>query len=167
MSYYLHLIKSHGKVLNYHTTKLLIDSLVFSHLAYALSVWGPSVKQQSVQRLQQSVQRLQRFQNRAIRLLYHLQCFDHVTVHYRSAKWLPFSLVKYHTVCIMFYQYHHDYGQGIPLEPPIQFGKLSKYHTRTKENFAQPLRCHLSFAQSFFRNRGTQSVLGKLLCKSN
>ena len=91
--------------------------------------WGPSVKQQSVQRLQ-------RFQNRAVRLLYHLQCFDHVTVHYRSAKWLPFSqLVKYQAVYLMFYQYHHDYGRGIPLEPPIQFGKLSKYLTRTKENF--------------------------------
>ena len=58
-------------------------------------------------------------------LLYHLQCFDHVTVYYRSATWLPFSqLVKYHAVCIMFYQYHHDYGRGIPLKPPIQFGKL-------------------------------------------
>ena len=79
------------------------------------------------------------FQNRATRLLYHLHCSDHVTVHYRSAKWLPFSqLVKYHSVYIMFYQYHHDYGRGIPLEPPIQFGKVSKYHTRTKENFAQP-----------------------------
>ena len=97
-------------------------------------------------------------QNRAIRSMYHLQCFEHVTVHYHSAKWLPFSLVKYHAVCVMFYQYHHDYGQGIPLEPPIQFGKLSKYHTRTKENFALPLRCHLSFAQSFFRNRGRVST---------
>ena len=28
----------------------------------------------------------------------------------------------------MFYQYHHNYGQGIPLEPPIQFGL--KLHMR-------------------------------------
>jgi len=45
MSYYLHLIKSHSKVLNHHITKLVIDSLAFSHLVYVLSVWGPSVKQ--------------------------------------------------------------------------------------------------------------------------
>ena len=46
MAYYLHLIKLHSKVFNHHITKLLIDSLVFSHLNYALSVWGtPSSSQ--------------------------------------------------------------------------------------------------------------------------
>ena len=51
MLHYLHLIKLHSRVLNHHIMKLLIDSLVFSHLPYALSVWGISIKQQLVQRL--------------------------------------------------------------------------------------------------------------------
>ena len=52
----------------------------------------------------------------------------------------------------MFYHYHHDYGRAIPLEPPLQFGNLSVYHTRTKSCFAGVV-CHL---QSFFRHRAAQ-----------
>ena len=34
------------------------------------------------------------------------------------AKWLPFSkLVMYHSLFLMFFHYHHDYGQAISLEP--------------------------------------------------
>ena len=38
MSYYLYLIKSHYRVLKFDVMKLLIESLVFSHLTYAMSV---------------------------------------------------------------------------------------------------------------------------------
>lgn len=65
MSYYLYLIKSHCKVLKFDIMKLLIESLVFSHLTYAMSVWGSSLKQHLVGRLE-------RLQNRAVRLLFHL-----------------------------------------------------------------------------------------------
>ena len=40
MAYYLHLITSHKRTLDAQLLKLLIDSLVFSHLYYALPVWG-------------------------------------------------------------------------------------------------------------------------------
>ena len=106
MSYYLHLIKLHSRVLNHHIMKLLIDSLVFSHLTYALPVWGTSVKQSLTQRLV-------RFQNRAVRLLYNLQRMDHVTEYYRYAEWLPLpQLVMYRSLCLMFYQYHCDYARA-------------------------------------------------------
>ena len=72
MSYYLHLIKTHCKVLKYDVMKLLIESLVFSHLTYGVSVCGSSLKQHLVKRIE-------RLQNHAVRLLFHLHKFDHIT----------------------------------------------------------------------------------------
>ena len=43
MAYYLYLIGYYQKVLPDSVIKMLIDSLVASHLVYALSVWGPSL----------------------------------------------------------------------------------------------------------------------------
>ena len=43
MAYYLYLIGCHQKVLSSNITKMLIDSLVFSHFVYGLPVWGPSL----------------------------------------------------------------------------------------------------------------------------
>ena len=95
--------------------KLLIERLVFSHLTYAMSVWGSSLKQHLVGRLE-------RLQNRAVRLLFHLRKYDHITGYYHRVGWLPLSqLIRYHSLCTMFHQFRCD-GKGIPLEPPIQFG---------------------------------------------
>ena len=66
------------------------------------------------------------------------------------AKWS--KLVMYHSLFLMFFHYHHDYGRAIPLEPLLQFGNLSVYHTRTKSYFTGAV-CHL---QSFFRHRVAQ-----------
>ena len=57
MSYYIYLLNCQRHVLSDGLKKLLVDSLVSSHLTYALCVWDPSLTQQ----------RLQRLQNRAIR----------------------------------------------------------------------------------------------------
>ena len=68
--------------------KLLIESLVLSHLTCAMSVWGSSLKQHLIKRLE-------RLQNRAVHLLFHLHKFDHVTEYYCRVGWLPFSeLIK-------------------------------------------------------------------------
>ena len=83
--------------------KLLIESLVFSHLIYAVSVWGLPLKQHLMTRIEH-------LQNRAVHLLFHLPKFDHITEYYRQVGWLPFpDLIKYHSLCIMFYQFH-SYG---------------------------------------------------------
>ena len=46
------LIKSHCNVLTFDVMKLLIENLVFSHLSYSVSVWGVSLKQHLVKRLE-------------------------------------------------------------------------------------------------------------------
>ena len=111
---------------------------MFSHLSYAVSVWGSSLKQHLVKRIEH-------LQNHAVHLLFHLHKFDHITEYYCRVGWLPFpKLVKYHSLCIIFHQFH-CYGRGISLVPPIQFGWLTAYHTRTKDHFSHPVKCRLSF----------------------
>ena len=84
---------------------LLIESLVFSHLTYAMSVWGSSLKQHLVGRLE-------RLQNRAVRLLFHLCKYDHITEYYHRVGWLPLSqLIKYHSLCTIFIFYLLDNAQ--------------------------------------------------------
>ena len=52
MSYYLHLINTNKFVLPDNIIKLLLESLVMSHLNYALPVWGTSLTQQNTSRIQ-------------------------------------------------------------------------------------------------------------------
>ena len=57
MSYYIYLLTRQRHIVSDELKRLLVDSLVSSHLTYALCIWGPSLAQQ----------RLQTLQNRAIR----------------------------------------------------------------------------------------------------
>jgi len=72
MSYYLHLIYTNKFVLPDTIIELLLESLVMSHLNYVLPVWGTSLAQQNISRIQH-------LQNRAVRLLYQLNEYDHIT----------------------------------------------------------------------------------------
>ena len=147
MSYYLHLVSLHRRVLPVRLIKLLMDSLVLSHMQYALPVWGPSL-------YQHHLQRLQRLQNHAVRLIFSLNKFDNVSDYYRQLQWLNFSqLIRFRLACVMFHQYHKS--KGILLQPPIQFGNITSYHTRTQPYFANPSRCRLSQTQQFFRHHAT------------
>ena len=51
MSYYLYFIRRHKHCLDAGLIKLLLDTLVLSHLRYALPLWGPALSQQSLHRL--------------------------------------------------------------------------------------------------------------------
>ena len=137
MSYYLHLVSLQKLVLPVGLiNKLLMDSLVLSHMQYALLVWGPSL-------YQQYLQRLQRLQNHAVRLIFSLNKFDHVSEHYKRLQWLDLDqLIRLRLVCVMFHQYHTS--QGISLKPPIQFGNHASYYTRIQPHFAYLNRCRLS-----------------------
>ena len=126
---YLYLIKSHCGVLKLDIMKLLIESLVFSHLTYAMSAWGSSLKQHLAKRLE-------RLQNRAVCLLFHLHKFDHIREYYRLP--LP-ELIKYHSLCINFIVM----AEVFHWSPLIQFGRLTDYHTRTKDYFSHPVRCRV------------------------
>ena len=149
MSYYLYLISSHKHCLSADLIKLLVESLVFSHLSYCLPVWGPPLTQQLLQRLE-------RMQNRAVRLCKYLSKFDHVSEHYRQLKWLPLrKLIQLHSVRLMYCQYHRT--KCIPLMPPIEFGPChSHYDTRTAAYFANPKRFRLTSSQNFFRFTASQ-----------
>ena len=126
MSYYLYVINKHRHVFSSDLMKLLIDSLVFSHLNYSLPVWGPSLHQNHLQRLK-------RMQNRAVHLCRNLNKFDHVTDHYRALRWLPLEyLIQYRCLCTMNRQYHGH--RCIPLCPPLKFGRFHQYGTRDAPN---------------------------------
>ena len=43
MSYYLHLLSSHRHVIDYSLMKMILESLVLSHLSYFVAVWGLSL----------------------------------------------------------------------------------------------------------------------------
>ena len=116
-------------------------------MQYALPVWGPSL-------YQHNLQRLQRLQNRAVRLIFSLHKFNHVSEHYKRLQWLDLDqLIQFRLVCVMFHQYHRS--KGILLLPPIEFGNHTPYHTRTQPHFANPYKYRLSQTQHFFRSAAT------------
>ena len=112
---------------------LLVDSLVSSHLTYALCVWDPSLTQQQQQQLQ-------RLQNRAIRFCTGLKKFDSVQQYHNQLRWLPVSeLIQYQSLLQMYRQFHYQQSHCIPLNPAIQFGHQHPYCTRSSMTvFARP-----------------------------
>ena len=50
LSYYLHFLKKQKLIFKMDLLKLLIESLVFSHVLYCLPVWGPSLSDVNVNR---------------------------------------------------------------------------------------------------------------------
>ena len=99
-----------------------MNSLVLSHMQYALPVWAPSLYQHNLQRLQS-------LQNHAVLFMFSLKKFDHVSNYYNLDQ-----LIQFRLVCMMFHQYH--YSQSILLKPPIQFGNYTSHFTRTQPHFA-------------------------------
>ena len=72
MSYYLCLLRFHHHFIDYSLIKMLLESLVLSHLSYYVAVWDPSLASSLLQRLQ-------RMQNCTMRLCCGLQKYDHVS----------------------------------------------------------------------------------------
>ena len=128
--------------------KLLLESLVLSHLSYCVTVWGPSLR--SI-----LLQRLQRMQNHAVRLCCNLRKYDHVSAFYHKLIWLPLPcFIRFKSLCLMYCQYHHF--ECIPMKPPIIFGRTSLYCTRTPVYFATVPMFRLGFPQRFFHFKATQ-----------
>jgi len=77
ISYYLYLLRSHHHVIDYSLMKMLLESLVLSHLPYCVTVWGPSLA---------SIlsQRLQRMQNQYSTKNYRIACLVHAPVTHLS-----------------------------------------------------------------------------------
>ena len=100
MSYHLFWISSNRKSLSTTIIKMLINSLVISHLDYALPVWGPPLTQNLVDRL--------RLQNWGIRIVYSLRKYDHVPKYRNNLSWLPIkNHIRYRCLCAM-HHYHYS-----------------------------------------------------------
>ena len=93
MSYYLYLLSTHRHVIDYNLMKMLLESLVLSHLSYCVTVWGPSLGSTLSQRLQ-------RMQSRAVRLCCNLRKYDHISAFYHKLNWLPLPcFIQFESLC--------------------------------------------------------------------
>ena len=146
MSFYLFWINPRRKTLPTEVIKMLVDSLVLSHLIYALLVWGPLLSQSNIHHLQ-------RLHNWGVRITTSLQKFDHVSEHRANFNRLTVStLIKYRCLCAL----HKIYvGDDTVLDPPVVFGTNHKHHTRSSQRFIQPAFCRLSFTKKLFRHSAT------------
>ena len=156
--HYLYLLGSHHHVIDYNLMKMLLESLVLSHLSYCVTVWGPSLGSTLLQRLQ-------RMQNCAVRLCCSLQKYDHMSAFYHGLNWLPLPcFIQFRSLCLTYRQYHQF--KCIPLEPPIVFGRTSSYCTRTPVYFANVPVSRLSFPRRFFRFKASQwwNLIIAILC---
>ena len=144
MAYYLYLINFHSQSLPREILKMLVESLVFSRLNYALPVWGPAVRQNSLSRIN-------RLHNRAVRIVCGLRKSENVSRHCQAIGWLSMPLLTQHrTLCAMLDQYT---CRGILLNPPIQFGRHHTYNTRCPVHCAMVARCRLALSKRHFRQK--------------
>jgi len=103
-----------------------------------------------------SASRLEKMLNRAVRVVYGLRKFDHVSALRRKLDWLSVpSLIQHQCLLKLYRHYHAETENTILLQPPIKFGRQSSYETKTAPYFAVPCRFRLSFTQRFFRSKGT------------
>ena len=146
ISFYLFWINSFRNNLPSSVIKMLIDSLVLSHINYALPAWGPML-------VKGSLQRLQRLLNWGVRITAGLRKYDHISSHRARLRWLPVeSQIEYRSLCAIHRQYSSH--QCVPLDPPIVFGTQHSYSTRSSERFANIHCCRLTKTQRSFRYAG-------------
>ena len=94
MSYYLYLLSTHHHVIDCNLMKMLLESLVLSHLSYCVTVWGPSLGSTLSQRLQ-------RMQNRAVKLSCNLRKYDHISAFYHKLNRLPLPcFIQFKNHCV-------------------------------------------------------------------
>ena len=92
-------------------SKMLVESLVLSHMKYAISTWGSALQQKYRSRLQ-------RMQNRGVRLSCNLKKYDHVSSHHLGLRWLSVQdQIKQSTLSCMYRQCHYE--TCLKLHPPI------------------------------------------------
>ena len=122
-----------------------MESLISSHIMYALPVWGPPI-------LNHQVGRLQHIQNRTVRVVFSLKKFDHVSVPHEQLGWPNISeeieirsLAAFHRHCFS--------RQCLQLQPPITFDRSHTYHTRCKAYFVNSTYHHLARTQQYFQHR--------------
>ena len=152
MAYYLYLINYHSKSLPLEILKMLVESLVFSRLTYALPVWGPTIDQNSLSRIN-------RLHNRAVCITRGLHKSEHVSSHRQTIGWLSASsLIQQRTLCATLDQYT---SRSILLNPHIQYGCYHTPDTKYPLHFAT---IALALSKHHFCHQAT-SYMMELLAK--
>ena len=99
MACFVYLINFHSKSLPRELLKMLVESLIFPWLNYALPVWGSAVHQNSSSRINH-------LHNRAVRIVCGLHKSEHVSRHHQAIGWLSMPLLTRHrTSCAKLDQY--------------------------------------------------------------
>ena len=85
-----------------HILQMMVDSIVLSHLNYALPVWGPPLSSDLINRLR-------RLHNRAVCVVFSLCKYDHVSSHRSRLGWLPLEFtIQYRSLLAMHRQFVGD-----------------------------------------------------------
>ena len=80
---------------------MLVESLVFFRLKYALPVWGPAVHQNYLSRINH-------LHNRPVHIVCGMCKSEHVSRHRQAIEWLSMPLLAQHrTLCAMLDQYSY------------------------------------------------------------
>ena len=151
MSYYIHLLTHQRHILSDELKRLLVDSLVSSHLTYMPCVFGdlPSLSSNSSDCgdcrtvLLGSVQALE-----------NMKVFGSIITSWDG---MPVSeLIQYQSLRQMYRQFHSQQSRCISFNPSIQFGHHHLHHTRSSMTvFVCPEWFRLTKCQRFFHGRGT------------
>jgi len=152
-SYYLYLIGCHQRNLPVAVLKMLVQSLVLSHLRYAVPVWEPSLSHNSQSRLEKMF-------NRAVRAVYGLRKFNHVSALRRNFQWLSVQSLIQHHCLLMLYQHH----QETQYRYIHQFNLIDNHIMRWKLPPILPFHVDLNFhlCRGFFIRKGR---IGGIICR--
>ena len=125
-------------VYRYSIIKMLVDSLVLSHMDYTLPVWGYSII---------STFNPMSATSPKLGWPHHHVTSQMIMYHSIALLLVGYPLphqVKHRSLCAMYHQY------SISLDPPILFGTQHSYRTCCPSQYA-----HLPSTQKFFRYSST------------
>ena len=134
---------------------MLVQSLVLSHLHYAVPVWGPSLSQDSKSRVEKLV-----LFNRAVGVVYRLRKFDHVCA-LRKLEWLFVQSLIQHHCLLMLYQHYHAETENIMLFI-YQFNLVDNRIMRPELPLILLFHVDLNF---IFMQRFFQGCIGATVCR--
>ena len=118
MSYYLYLLNKQRLVFKSDLLKLLIESLVLSHLIYCLPVWGPPL----------TVNRLNLYSIELFGFVWAFKSmitFHNITMLYSGYLW-EVREIQYHSLCAM----HHQFFQPQHILLYHQFNLVTNINMR-------------------------------------
>ena len=104
--------------------------------------------------LNHQVGHLQRIQNRAVRVVFSLKKFDHVSVSCEQLGW--HNIAEEIEIRSLAAFHHHRFSHHcLQLQRPITFGRSHTYNTWCKTYFANSTYHHLARTQQYFRHSAT------------